>query len=198
MFKDTEDKEPSCRICPDEVWCTQTPSILTSEEERLYNITFTVTLASLPAGRASNIRCQINSLVCPTSFRFWYLTTQQTLLIKRLFHKLYDICAYSFREMDDAPFITLAAGGMQPEASPSPVNPCLSHNSVGIMSIPVHINFGWLCIKSHSSPPSSISMATHDISRTKYHIAELATFAARLENVSQKLLPIIQELYTNF
>jgi hypothetical protein len=49
--------------------------------------------------------------------------------------------------MEDPPFITLVAGGMQAK--------------------------------------SAASIATHDTSRTKYHISELSTFAERLENVGQ-------------
>ncbi|KAF8851278.1 hypothetical protein BDZ45DRAFT_696080 [Acephala macrosclerotiorum] len=43
--------------------------------------------------------------------------------------------------------------------------------------------------QQESSPASSISLTTHDISRTKYHIDELGTFAARLENASASIFP---------
>ncbi|PVH80663.1 hypothetical protein DL98DRAFT_588255 [Cadophora sp. DSE1049] len=73
--------------------------------------------------------------------------------------------------MDNQPFTTLSAGGMQP-ASRSP-SESLSDSSV----------------QPESSPASSISATTHDTSRTKYHIDELSTFAQRLEVAATKIFP---------
>ncbi|KAE9367715.1 hypothetical protein N431DRAFT_444815 [Stipitochalara longipes BDJ] len=76
--------------------------------------------------------------------------------------------------MDDLPFITLAAGGISPEASPSPLN-SEDASETSSQEIPSSI--------------SSLSIATHDISRTKYHLHELGTFAARLEHAAASIFP---------
>ena len=52
-------------------------------------------------------------------------------------------------------------------------------------------------IKYHyvSSPPSSISTNTHDISRARYHMKELETFAVRVEEVKKKNFTSIRYSY---
>ncbi|KAN0095444.1 hypothetical protein V8E51_016155 [Hyaloscypha variabilis] len=72
--------------------------------------------------------------------------------------------------MDDPLFITLAAGGISP---PSPSSEDVSETSS--QDIP--------------SSTSSVSIATHDTSRTKYHLHELGTFAARLEHAAASIFP---------
>jgi hypothetical protein len=78
-------------------------------------------------------------LVCLTAFQLQYLIFPQSTAHKTIWEIHSTGLSSQILEMNDTPFITLAAGGMQPESTPSPMNSVLSDNSVRIQPILVQL-----------------------------------------------------------
>jgi len=92
-------------------------------------------------------------------------------------------------DMDNPSFVTLAAGGMQPESSPgssqNSVSPSVSDTRASHRTSHCLIfNLaGNIESKLGVSPASSLSVSTHDTSRTRYHIADVEICAQKIEQV---------------